>query len=431
VRVWIVSVGERPISSTNLPGRSGRMDLLVEQLCARGARVTWWSSVFDHRSKTDSTPHGMRYSARPGYEIVLMKGYSYQRNVSFQRLVFNYSMEREFRRLTKTEQPPDVILAAYPPIELVAAAGRYGHEQGVPTIGDVRDLWPDIWAEAVPRFLRGPAHVGLAPYFLSSRRALASMTSITGITEEFVDWGVRRAGRRRRTTDRAFPFGYKLPELSPSERAEANVFWQRLLHRPTGDRPPPLRLCFMGSIGARTGIHHVIEAVAGLPSDLGKHVQLVICGDGDLAQIKQRIGNHPSVVFAGWVDHSKVLALMSMSDLGVVPYLNTPDFQNSLSNKMIEYLAGGLAIITGLEGKLRRLLHDAGCGYTYASQDVEDLKRALGKIVSERAELERRKAAARSIYEREFRAETVYGAFTDHVAHVATLGSGKPSRTAA
>jgi hypothetical protein len=60
------------------------------------------------------------------------------------------------------------------------------------------------------------------------------------------------------------------------------------------------------------------------------------CGDGDLAQIKQRIGNDPSVVFAGWVDHTKLLALMSMSDLGVAPYHNTPDFRNSLSNKMIE-----------------------------------------------------------------------------------------------
>ena len=44
---------------------------------------------------------------------------------------------------------------------------------------------------------------------------------------------------------------------------------------------------------------------------------------------------------------------------------------------MIEYPAGGLAIITGLEGKLRRLIHDAGCGYTYASQDVEDLKSVI------------------------------------------------------
>ena len=62
MRVWIVSVGERPISSTNLPGRSGRMDLLVEQLCARGARITWWSSAFDHRSKTGSMPQGMENS---------------------------------------------------------------------------------------------------------------------------------------------------------------------------------------------------------------------------------------------------------------------------------------------------------------------------------------------------------------------------------
>ena len=64
-------------------------------------------------------------------------------------------------------------------------------------------------------------------------------------------------------------------------------------------------------------------------------------------------------------------------------------------------------------------------------EDVEDLKRVIGNILSQPAELERCKAAARSIYEREFRAETVYGAFADHVTHVATLGSDKRSRTAA
>ena len=51
-----------------------------------------------------------------------------------------------------------------------------------------------------------------------------------------------------------------------------------------------------------------------------------VCGDGDLAQMKQRIGNDPSVVFAGWVDHTKLLALMSMSDLGVAPITIGPIF---------------------------------------------------------------------------------------------------------
>src|SRR5260370_37236477 len=113
-------------------------------------------------------------------------------------------MEREFRRLTKTEQPPDVILAAYPPIELVAAASRYGHEHGVPTIGDVRGLWPDIWAEAVPRLLRGPAHVGLAPYFLAPRRSLAAMSSITGASEGFRDCSARRPRSGSRPADQHF-----------------------------------------------------------------------------------------------------------------------------------------------------------------------------------------------------------------------------------
>jgi hypothetical protein len=50
------------------------------------------------------------------------------------------------------------------------------------------------------------------------------------------------------------------------------------------------------------------------------------CGEGDLAQMKQRIGNEPSVVFAGWLDHTKLLALMSMSDLGVAPITIGPIF---------------------------------------------------------------------------------------------------------
>src|SRR5204863_5451667 len=81
--------------------------------------------------------------------------------------------------------PPDVILCSYPTIELCDAAVSYGRFHGVPVVLDIRDLWPDIFLNLVPRALKGFARVALAGMFKASRRACGDATAIVGITEQF------------------------------------------------------------------------------------------------------------------------------------------------------------------------------------------------------------------------------------------------------
>lgn len=417
--IWLASVGERPNSSTDPPERAGRMSLLANAIEKAGADVTWWSSAFDHTHKRMVTPRGMRYRTGPGHEVILTGAPGYARNVSVQRLVFNFRTAREFARRAAAEPRPDLILTSYPPIELVSQIAAYGKQHGIPTIADIRDLWPDVWPDAAPAAVRPLARLLLAPYFARSRSSLASVTAITGITEEFVAWGRARAGRVANRFDRAFSFGYTLPAVTPDEAALVDRFWNERLD--TGAGPPALRLCLMGKMGERTGHDHVIEAVRSLPPQAKARIQLVICG-ADLRQATAKYGSDPAIVFAGWVDQARLVALMNRSDIGVIPYRNSIDYQNSLSNKMIEYLAGGVALTTGIDGKIRRLIDENDCGYFYPDQDTDAYRALLLQILGDKPALERRKQAARAVYEARFRGDTVYTAFAAHLLALAAAG---------
>ena len=431
MRVWLVSIGERPASSTTLPLYAGRMDILARQLLRKGADVTWWSTTFDHRTKKHLAPLGSRYQIQQRLEVILTSAPGYRRNISPRRLIFNWLSARRFRKLCESEPRPDVILASYPTIEMISAIADYAQHRAIPVVADIRDLWPEIWLEAVPPSFRFAARGLLSGYFHTSHKALASMTAITGITEEFVSWGIQRAGRQRTHRDRSFPFGYELPNLSPDEAEKAADFWNDHLQCRTYQ--PRVRLVFIGSIGVRTGIDHVIRAILELPSQIRTQLQLVICGanlDGQVNNafdsLRERIGADPSVIFAGWVDKPKLLALMKMSDLGIVPYPNTLDSQNSLSNKAIEYLAGGLAILTGLDGKLKQLILNTKCGFTYSNQDIGSLQRRLIEILEDPHTLELRKLAAHKTYQEQFQGNVVYSAFADHVLDLALHKNSQP-----
>jgi glycosyltransferase involved in cell wall biosynthesis len=415
LRIWLASVGERPSSSTDPPERALRMSLLADAIVRGGGEVTWWSTAFDHTHKRIVTPKGMRYRVGPRYEVILTAGPGYRHNVSVRRLIFNFRTSRQIAQLATIEPKPDLILTSYPPIEVVSELAAYGRRHSIPTIADIRDLWPDIWLDAAPAAARPIAKLLLSPYFALSRSSLASITAITGMTDEFVAWGQARAGRTAGAFDRAFPFGYSLPTLTPDMIGLANQFWNELLEN--GKAQPALRLCLIGRIGERTGHDHVIEAVRLLPPEAKARVQLVICGV-DLRQATAKYQVDPAIVYAGWVDQSKVITLMERSDLGIIPYPNTIDFQNSLSNKTIEYLAGGLALTTGLEGKVRQLIVDNNCGYLYASQSAPSYRNLLLEILADRQTLERRKKAARKLYQERFRADSVYGDFTDYLFEV-------------
>lgn len=410
MRVWIVTVGE-PLPGDGPGTRTLRSGLLADALVRKGAQVTWFTSVFDHTSKTHRTldnQHKWPESIQPRW----LRSPGYRRNVSVRRLLDHRIAAHRFRGCVRKEAPPHVILCSLPTLDLSVAAVEYGQRVGVPVILDIRDWWPDEFVNVAPPLLRGTAGVLAYPFRRMAMRACRGATAISGITEAFVHWGLALAGRGQTHLDRAFSMGYTDPGHTDSELAEGYAFW-----RGHGVLPNDgvFTACYIGNVSDTVDLDTVCRA-AGVMAERGFPHRVLVCGSGPaLADLRRRFSHLANIVFAGRVAKAELQAAMTMSTVGLAPYIPTPSFRATLSNKMLEYLAGGLVILTSLpDGPLVELLDKYKCGMTYRIQDTASLVNAL-ENVRRSPETGAMQTRARALYQHRFRADVVYNDMAEYL----------------
>ena len=409
---WIIAIGE-PISEDIGTPRLLRAGMLSSQIAASGIDVTWWNSSFDHTQKVVRNVTNNQGIKSSSYSLRLLKGRPYRSNVSIARIHNHLEVASDFSRCATAEVSPDLIFVAYPTIELCESALAYARPRDIPVVVDIRDLWPDIFVNLFPRWAQWLARILLTPFFRSSKRVLIGANAITGITDSFVDWGVKRAARPRHEWDRAFPLAYKA-QLADSNKIDASrAHWDSL--GLGADKPI---VCFFGTLGRQFDIPCVIEAARHL---VDVPLQFVICGSGErLAEFRQLAIDLPNVHFPGWVDAPAINALMERSLAGLAPYYNEMSFTLSLPNKVIEYLAGGLPIVSTLSGELANLLNTNECGVTTTQGDSQSLSAALRNLLTDPMGREKMAKNARDLYKRQFMSEVVYGQLIDHLSLIAT-----------
>lgn len=418
MRVWLVTVGE-PVPTDGQNVRLYRAGILSGMLSKAGHEVTWWTSTFDHMQKRHRYDRTTTLHFAERMRMVLLRGTGYRANISIRRIVDHWQVARLFAKFARTEVRPDVILCSYPTIELAAASVAYGKANGVPVVLDVRDLWPDIFLELGPRWMRPLMAIGLWPMWASARRALGGATAITGNTCGAVQWGLRLAGRRAGRFDRHFLFGYPVPDLAPEDLASTKAFWSG--HGLVADSPEFIA-CFLGTVGRQFDLETVVDAAIRLHAD-GRQVKVVICGLGEkLDSLKQRASGYPNIVFPGWVDSKQIWTLMRMADVGLAPYIGGVGFERNTPNKIIEYLAAGLPILSSLEGEVQELLDRHECGITYRCGDSAALADILRRVEEDRRRLGSMSSNANSLFETTYRAEKVYGDMIGYLGDVATWG---------
>src|ERR1039458_7871780 len=176
MRVWTICVSE-PLPVDEGRQRPMRAGMLVGALATKQHQVTWWTSAFNHSNKRHRTPNSTALTSSEGIRSILLRGVGYTRNIGVPRLVNHYQVAREFDRLCEAEIKPDLIFCCWPTIELGFAAVHYACRHSVPIVLDVRDLWPDIYADIMPGPLRPFGRAVLAPYFHMTRSAFRRCTA--------------------------------------------------------------------------------------------------------------------------------------------------------------------------------------------------------------------------------------------------------------
>jgi len=144
-----------------------------------------------------------------------------------------------------------------------------------------------------------------------------------------------------------------------------------------GDTPP--RLFSVGRIVHQKGLDLAMRALSGL-QDLGWEWR--IAGDGPqldfLKSLAQKLGIADRVYFLGWQSREQLIEQYQWSNLFVFPSRH-----EGMPNAVLEAMASGLPVIASRIAGSEELVVDGETGILFATEDVEALRVALHKLLTD------------------------------------------------
>jgi glycosyltransferase involved in cell wall biosynthesis len=185
-------------------------------------------------------------------------------------------------------------------------------------------------------------------------------------------------------------------------------------------------VAYFGLMGVSFDLEPVIKAAA-LISEKVPNVKFILCGDGDrLGRYREMSSGMKNVLLPGWIGAGEIQALLSMSSVGLSPLPYRLDFLVNINNKTIEYLSGGLPVLSSpTYGVVYELLRDNDCGLSYDQRTPSSLAGAVVALNSDPDRIRRMSANAIRVYEERFVAEKVYSEMADHLENIAGLRAGR------
>ena len=367
--VWI----EAPFDNLPAEGfRRQRYWMMAEAFVRAGHDVTYFTSDFNHGTKA---PRRLVSALRtPGIEVVLVPTPPYRRNVSLRRILSHRAYARAFARHAAGRQSPAVVIAATPTLGAAAAALRLARRCGARFVLDIQDAWPETFLRLLPGGLKWTGRLLFAPLFRKARRLYREADLVTGVSARY------RALSGR--DDYRLAYLGVPPQEPPAE----------------GRVRGATRLVYAGSLGNGYDLGTVIEAVRRNPA-----LTLDIAGSGPLEPRWRAMAN-ARTRFHGYLPDAELRRLLASCDVGVIPMRD--DSWVGLPNKLGDYLAAGLRVVSSLHGECGELLARAHAGTTYDFGSADSLLRALETLPASAVELPDC-----------LRAERIYARYANEVAN--------------
>ena len=406
MNIWIFQAGE-PLHLDNSNPKPMRAMNLANTLNQKGHTVTIWSSAFYHQEKKHRVREYKKIKYNDLLEIRLIPSPGYSKNIGIQRLYDHAILGINLRYVLKKEKSkPDVAFIGYPPIEFAYVAQKWLENKNVPTMLDIKDLWPEIFISAFPKRVKDFAKILLFPYFYLARKVINNATVVSSMTDAFLNYTINSFGRKVSKDDLAFPFSTPKIKVSNDDLNSTKKWWLS-----NGlDKNTLFRISYVGNISSNSDITLIKEAALYFE----KKIEFVICGDGPLFEdYKKKFDGVVNVKFPGRVNHLKAAALYELSQAMIIPYKNSKDFQLSLPNKFIDALSYGLPVISTLSGEVAKMINKYNIGISFGKSFNVTLIDALNILLN--SDLNEIVKNSKKIYSEKFIFENVYNNLANHL----------------
>lgn len=275
-----------------------------------------------------------------------------------------------------------VVIGSSPHLLGAVAAWAAARLRRLPFVFEVRDLWPESYSAmtgksggAEIRVMRGMAD-------LLYRRSDAVVVFAPANSDHVVGRGADPASVH------VIPNGVDLDQFDSLSPAPVML-----------GRPGVFTFVYAGAHGPANGLGAVLDACAILQDRDQGRLRVVLLGDGpaknDLMADAARRGL-TNVEFHDPVAKESVPAALRTADAGLMILAPVDLFSYGVSpNKLFDYLAADLPVITNVPGLVSEIVHASGAGVAVPSRDPEALADAMANLAEEQAVPETRRPSGR------------------------------------
>ena len=339
----------------------------------------------------------------------------YTRNLDLQRIHSHHIASKNMREhFERTRGRYSLIYAEIPPNDVARTCAECAHEQGIPFVADINDLWP----EAMRMVVDVPVLSGIAfyPFARDAHRVYQLLSGAVGTSDEYA---------ARPARDRTAPY----PKVTVYVGNNLEAFDEGAREH-LGDvvkSEGELWAIYAGTLGASYDVATLIRAAALLEKrrcthaaaraadgDANKHrpfppVEVKILGDGpdrEKLEALAREENAP-VEFLGYQDYASMAAWLRASDITVNSLVKSA--AQSIVTKIGDYLAAGKPMInTGSSPEFRAKVTADGFGLNVEAESPEALANTLEELARNASLRKIMGARGRAVAEREFDQRTSY-----------------------
>jgi glycosyltransferase involved in cell wall biosynthesis len=279
---------------------------------------------------------------------------------------FNPVWLRHLSRLGVRHRIDIVIVRDLPlaPAALLASRGRWpvvlDMAENYPAM--IADIWTDGRAGPLDVLVRNPRIVAAVERF-TVRHAAHILTVVEESKERVERLGV--PAHRVSVVSNTPPISRVAP-LAPRMSGE------------------PLRIVYLGLIEKHRGVEELLLAARELAA-AGVEFALDMVGDGkDYGYMRRRAADlrltAPRVVFHGRLPHGNAIAILRRAHVGVVPHHARESWNTTIPNKLFDYMAAGLAVVSSDAAPAARIIRETGAGLLFDSGDATDLAQKLRQL---------------------------------------------------
>jgi glycosyltransferase involved in cell wall biosynthesis len=264
----------------------------------------------------------------------------------------------------------DVVVVSSPTFFSIFSAWFLARIKKARLVIEVRDLWPAIFVELGVITNRAAIKI-LERVELAAYRAADAVIVVS-------------EGFRRNIVGRGIPPS-KVHTISngvdPTRFNKVNGSVAQTRSE-LGARSDDVLVLYVGAHGISHGLSVVVEAAQNLSRE---SVHFAFVGEGSEKAELQRLVNSTcirNVTMLPARPSQDIPALLSASDICLVPLRKVPLFQTFIPSKMFEYFAAGRAVIGAVEGEAAEIMSEAGA-LVVEPENSDELAAAIRKLASD------------------------------------------------